>query len=204
MAEEKKAEKTNLPPAGEARREELKQRSDALEEQGEREFAGVEKINPHALEIDNEIAGHYNELQVSRAQEGWRYRWMYAGGNGQSVMRAKVDGWKIVQGEDPEARELIAVDTTRKLGDVVLMKIPEEKWERLQARDVRMRAVQQGSVTQEIVEMGKKYEGRIQVRANLNPREMQRLAMKSAAAKIAGNKFDQMLRRGTVPGMEIE
>jgi hypothetical protein len=202
--EEQKKVGEGLPAAGDGRREELKKRTDSLAEEAEKRGEDGGRIEPKALKIDNEIASQYNELQVSNAQTGWCYRWVYTGGAGQTVMRARVDGWKVVQGEDPEAKELIAVDTTRKLGDVVLMKIPDKEYEMLQARDRRIRAVQQGSVTQEIVEMGKKYGGRIQVQTNLDSKAMQRLAMRSAAAQVAGNKFAEMLRKGTVPGMELE
>jgi hypothetical protein len=104
----------------------------------------------------------------------------------------------------PEAKELRWVDTTRKLGDVVLMRVPEKKFQQLHARDRRIREHQQTSVVSQLEEMGERYRGRgVIVHTNPDSRMLDRMAQRAAAQQIAGKKFDQMLKTGTVPGAEL-
>src|SRR5260221_6425156 len=136
-----------LPPVGDARQEELKRRTDVLAEKLETSTPEAYAFDPKKLDIDNEIAYFVtrNELDVTGKQDGCRYRWVHFGQNGRSVTGAKLDGWEVVSGSDPESVELRAVDGTRRLGDVLLMRIDERRAIRLEQVDRYRRQLEQES-----------------------------------------------------------
>lgn len=124
---------TLLKPPGDEQREQLRERADALEEQREQltNAYEMERIDPKNLDPIREIQNLLSmDLQsVSQSQPGFRYCWEFTGFHGQGITQKKLLGWVVVQGEDPEARELMSgPDTLRRLGDCILMRIPEERY----------------------------------------------------------------------------
>lgn len=188
--------KTNLPPAGDARNEELKKRSDELEAKIEAASVDAGTIDLKKVQIENEIAQHiagpFNELEVSDAQEGKVYRWVYIGQQGRAVTQARFDKWEVVQGNDPEATELKHVDSTRRLADVILMRTSVENYDRLQYRDRLNRQRQQEGITQTVYDMGQK--------AGLIVKPYR---MDTPQAQQASQHIDRMIRQGTVPGLPV-
>ena len=198
----------DLPPPGDARREELKQRADALEERAEKQFGESGSIDPEKLEIDQDIASilapNLNILAVTDQQPGWRYKWVYTGQNGVFLSAAKLQGWIVVQGDSPEAEDLKWVDSTRKLADTILMKIPEAKYQLIIAKDRQARRLQQEGVLSEIEEMGAKTKGVIVHSGRTNPALLRQMQQRAQAQSIATQRFNQMLRQGSVPGSKFK
>lgn len=199
---------TGLPPAGNAREETLKKRLDALDEEGERK---AEQLDHHKLdsgvlvpdrELQHEIQDH-DALDVSHKQPGYVYCWVYTGIHGQMVWSKKYQKWEVVQGNDPEAKEYKHVDTTRRVGDTILMRIRMDLHAELQEREAEKRRKQQEGVTSELKEMGARHRDKFIVHADPETNPHMGSMKASAARQTAMKGVDQMLRRGNVPGMPV-
>lgn len=126
-------------PAGDARREAMRQVADDLAQAAEEQGVEGGAIRPDAFEIDNEIAGHFNELEVTNALPEYEYCWVNYNFGGRFIKEKQShrvrEGsglqpvWEVVHGEMPEAPELrgIGADTTRRLGDVLLMRARKDR-----------------------------------------------------------------------------
>lgn len=168
MNERKKVLKVGddtLPPPGDERREVLAERKDNLEEKAETlaNEQELHAIDPKVMEVDREIAHFYDPatrsvLNVSNAQPGWVYSWPNCvNQSGIQVTMKKYDGWIVVSGNDPEAREHKREDGLRRIADILLMKIPVERYEKLQRRDELKRQRHQAGVAAELESMGRRY-----------------------------------------------
>lgn len=147
IAELEEAAHADLPPPGYAREETQKERADKLQRQIE-ETANLiiqGAVDPSKMEIFDEIANQSAYLQVSNRQSGFEYGWISKNNYGNNhFQKAQLEGWVVVQGDDLEAVELKGTtrlqaggppDSTRQLGDVILMRIPEERYIALKARE---------------------------------------------------------------------
>lgn len=200
-----------LPPAGDAQRDELKARGDALAEQAETLGVVGGAINPKAFAIDREIAGHVNELDVSNASPEYAYAWVWTGQQGIKVKEKLArrvregDGlvvcWEVVNGDMPEASELKTVDGTRRLGDVMLLRCRKERKEQLDAQDEIQRARREASINEPLEELARKYPRLVKVHTDLNDPTLQAGLRRGAARGFAAQQFDTAIRGGTVPGM---
>lgn len=197
---------TKLPPAGHERKEELKKRTDQLQETIETKMPEMESLPSSALEPDRELQYAMQEFsmhEVSDKQPGWVYAWVYTGQHGTEITMKKTYGWLAVQGEDKEAKELEHVDTTRRLGDCILMKIPEERHKKLLAYEDYVRKLRSSAGDQELEDAAAKLGLRVTVN---EPRIIQRFGGGSPAQMTVmqpGGPVDRMLKTGTVPGMEV-
>lgn len=196
-----------LPPAGDERREELKRRTADLEEQRE-ELAegGVEahSVDPSAFKIDNEIASALPTIErISNAQKGFEYGWVCFRQNGLMVERAKIDGWVVVSGSDLESREHLQPDGTRRVGDVLLMRISKDKAIMIRRRHRELRIRQREGVVAPLHELAAKNSRYVIIHSDPNDPLIQRLAKQQLAKGIASKRFDAALRGGTVPGAEL-
>jgi hypothetical protein len=111
-------------------------------------------------------------------------------------------GWVPVQGKDVEAVDRTWTDSTRKLGDTILMWIPEEKYRELAMRDFQKRMLQQKSITTELEEMGERVGVRVS-RGFRSQAMLDRLQEQSWARQMAEAKFKKMIEQGRIPGMEV-
>jgi hypothetical protein len=207
----------NLPPAGYERDEELKKRIDYLEAMIERLVADrdIHTIDPAAMKVDREIRYEldkltkHNELAVSDAQPGRVYKWIYYGLNGRMITKMKYFGYEVVSGDDLECRHLREVDGTRRLGDTLLMWIPEERFAILERANDERRIKQQQGIEARLRELGEKYRDKgLIVRTNLEDMHLGKgektvmdVVKQKAASRAGMRKVDRMLREGSVPGM---
>lgn len=203
-------------PAGDERREAEAQVADELAEQIDAMPEGA-KIDPRAFKVENELAQHFNILDVSNGDLMLKYRWVYSGQHGLQIKMALADGWQVVQGDDPEAIELkgIGADTTRRLGDVILMKIPRDKYVMIQRREARKREAQEQAVSSRFEEIIAPYRRRgYGATAIVNgvdvmtgaPIDSKRLDFmhNRAMARAAGDKMlDAAIRDGSMPGVPV-
>lgn len=211
-------------PAGDARREAMRQVADDLAEEAEARSAEGGAIDPRALRIENEIAQHFNELSVTGALPGYEYAWInftHQGGkmvNMKLAHRVVVDGdlvpvWEVVQGDMKEAlsQKGLMADTTRRLGDVLLMRAPRDRamaWRKMMT--ARQRALE-GAPEAALQELSDKYAHLgVKVHTGINfddPSSTLAKAMSSRAGyrsqlqAMAMQMVDAALRTGSVPGI---
>ena len=196
---------TDLPEPGDARREVLSERGDALEQRNEELGQDRGRIDPSKLRVENELAQHFNELEVSNQDPAYVYAWVQAGFYGRFIKAKLSRSWEVVQGDMQEAVELkgMGADTTRRLGDVILMRCRKDIYKRLMRQeDAHRRAVESG-VTSEIEEMGRKYEKYgliVHAGEGLSPTLLKRMQTSAVARQATGKKVDQLIREGRMPG----
>ena len=198
-----------LPPAGDARRDELKRRDDALAEEAETRSASAEHYaaDPKAFRVESEIAQRFTELEVSHQDPMFAYCWVNSGHFGRFIKMKSAQGWEVVQGDMPEAIELkgIGADTTRRLGDVILMRIQKDRKLLLDRQERAHRRAVESGVTSTLEEMGEKYRDKgVLVHTNMagtNPRLLDAMQKRAQAHGIAGRTTDQLLREGRMPGV---
>ena len=195
----------DLPEPGDARRDVLKERGDALEERAEVQSVDRGRIDPSKLRVENELAQHFNELEVSNQDLAYVYKWVQAGFYGRFIKAELSKRWEVVQGDAQEAIELkgMGADTTRRLGDVILMRCRKDIYKRLMRQeDAHRRAVESG-VTSEIEELGRKYEKYgliVHAGEGLSSTLLKRMQTSAAAKQVVGKQVDQLLRDGRMPG----
>ena len=189
----------------------MRQTADEQAEQAEQFDGGP--INPKALTVENELAQHFNLLDVSNQDSSFRYAWVYLGQHGLQIKMKLADGWEVVQGDMPEAVELkgMGADTTRKLGDVMLMRCRADRWLLLQRREKRKRDAHKeavGAQFEEILRPYKRYgataivDGRDVMTGEMVDAKRLDLMYKRSMAAAAGNQMvDRALRKGTMPGV---
>lgn len=198
-----------LPPAGDEQRDILRERADALAEAGETALPEIERARPDAFRVENELAQHFDALAVSNPDPMYVYAWVQCiSQHGYFVKSKAAQGWEVVQGDMPEAAELrgMGADTTRKLGDVVLMRCRRDVHKRLQRHEDRKRESMQAASTARLQELGMKLRGmgvKVGEFSEFDARTAD-LAMKRAQAQaIAQERFTDHIRQGTVPGARV-
>lgn len=216
-------EPVDLPPSGAARDDVLAERTDALEEAAEKRAAALDvgvadpKVFAPDRELQNLIRTH-NMLEISKPVTGFEYGWVYTGQHQYFVTQKKSLGWQVVQGDDPECRHaMIKEDTTRRIGDVILMRIPRALFQQLEADAARRRDRLDETIMTDVEAIAAKYPHLLKVRRDLDQvkvggRSLSELMEQRASAataanigarQVAGQKVDRMVREGTVPGMDV-
>jgi hypothetical protein len=203
----------DMPDAGWKRDEELAKRTDALEQVAEEtiEEREVYAFDPAKFKPDNEILQFMDELEVIDKQPGRAYLWCYEGQNSRFVTMAMRLGYVVVKGDDPECAGIRDARGYRKIGDVILLWIPQDRADELQKHRDYKRLVQQEGVEGALREMSEKYKGKGV--SMIDPRErkigsggslldaMGGRAKAQGARQAAMKGVDTHLRQGTVPGM---
>ena len=196
---------TDLPSAGDERRDVLAQRGDALEEKAETLSQDRGRIDPSKLRVENELAQHFNELDVSNQDPAYVYKWVQAGFYGRFIKAELSKHWEVVQGDMPEAIELkgMGADTTRRLGDVILMRCRKDIFKRLMRQEEAHRRAVESGVTSEVEELGRRYEKYgliVHTGEGLSPALLKRMQTSAAAKQVVGKQVDQLIRDGRMPG----
>jgi hypothetical protein len=214
------AKPTTGMPAGDARREQERENADALAERIETETPEGGAINPNVFRIENEIAQHFNELEVSHADPAYRYAWVCTKANGvmvtskQALRVRDASGymqpcWEIVKGDMAEARESRDETGLRRIGDVILMRCRRDRFALLQQAEAHKREMRKASVDSNLIAMGEEARRRghgviVRVDSNLADPKVRAYAQRAAAQGIARDKFDEMIRNGEIPGLQPE
>lgn len=196
---------TGLPPAGYERDEEMLRREDDLAEQAEVANAKIEggTGDISQIRIENELAQHFDELAVLGAVDGRAYAWVPTHTYGRFVQQKLYKGWQMVQGDMPEAAALKSTDTTRRLGDVVLMWISREKKEALDRREEWKKIQQEEGVTSHLQEMAERYGTSVVTPENINPEMMRRMQTRAEAKTKAGRMMERWMKQGRMPGVGV-
>ena len=82
----------------------------------------------------------------------FEYQWEYIGANGIYVWQSKSLGWQIVGGAEPENPGMRDASGRCVMGDVVLMRMPKERYERLQLARQALVREQRGDKTREQIQ----------------------------------------------------
>ena len=204
---------SELPPAGYARDEEMARRTDTLAEAAETQANQneVHAIDPRAFQPINEIQQaidpETNELTVSNPDPAYVYCWVNAGFHGLFVKLKLAQKFEVVQGEMAEAIEHrgIAADTTRRVGDTILMRIRKDHYRVLRKKQAEDADRRMGSVTSGLRDLGEKYRDKgVIVKTfedgTMDDRTMQRMANRAQAAQTGQRVMDKWIKNGTVPG----
>lgn len=206
---------TGLPPSGHARDEVLKQRLDTLQEEAEIKANELEigSIDEKALRPDREIQHmirKFDILTVTNAQKGYEYCWVYSGQHGHDIWAKKAQYWEVVQGNDPECKEhTVREDTTRRVGDVILMRIRADHYYALLKADRLKAERQQTGIESELFALGEQVKGAIKVyEVNKHPYMTDKAPVSIVlphrshpAYKTAVEALNKHLIKGTVPGI---
>lgn len=216
--------KHNLPPAGDAQRDELKRREDQLHARAEKEIPQGGAIRSDVLKEDREVLSEiydfngYNQLQVKGALPDYVYKWVkIATANSPTDMVAQeqvfavidADGnrvpcWEVVCGSMPEASDCKDATGVRRIVDVILMRCRKDRYEALMRYQAEQHARQVAGVNATALEMGERLRGRgITVsEIGTTPQDWVKTrqeGMRHLAMQGLGNQ----IREGTVPGLPV-
>lgn len=194
----------NLPPAGHARDEELRKRTDILEEKAETQAATLDMgtIDPDVLKAERELMNQMDSTMVTGANPAYHYTWVnFQSYHGWAVKsKLAFRGWEVVNDTcgSGEAIECRQADGTRKLGDVLLMRIKKERYAILAALEDEDRNKFSQSPTSTLSALADKYANRgLIVRVN-DTRDLKTMESRHRGALAAQEKFDTALREGSI------
>jgi hypothetical protein len=228
----KRGGEETLPPAGDARKEELKLRADELAEEAERvmnelETFGIDPSKLDSTKVEREVRQAVNddgEVFVENANPDYAYCWMFRDPQnrfgGRFVNALKVLGWEVVAGDNmKEAWRHRSVTGERWIADCLLMRCRREVYEQIKLKDRERRLRQQESITGQLKEKGARYGMRVHTELNDHLRSlagvreqeiMRPLHVPSTKAlrqewarKSAQEILDQKLRSGTLEGLDV-
>jgi len=221
---------SNLPPPGDERREVLRKRYDALQQEAAELAAELEqeKIPEKAFEPDHNVRSEAYankdgnipddaELKITNKQPGYKYAWIHRDrfgntGDVQTNMMLRL-GWEVVTGDMPEARERMAATGERHLIDCRLMRIRTEVDEENQQKNRIYRQWRETGVSQELLEQAAKHGNNIYdlenappavrqvMTARLSSRGVNSSVNQMAAKQLAMRALDRHIRAGTLPGL---
>lgn len=202
-------------PAGYKRDEALAQNADNLAQQAEQtgiEAGGSPDADVFRADRNREIRNAIMQggLEITNANDAYMYSWVCTALDGIQITRKKALGWAVVQGEDQECLEHRYVDGTRRVGDVLLMKLRKDIYLRNEQYFADVRRAQEFGVTSELHELGDKHADKgLRIIDNeaefaqITGQQLGGVMTSQTARQAAGNAVGQMVRDGMIPGMEI-
>lgn len=144
---------------------------------------------------------------ITGAVPGYVYTWQrYIAQNAQApvdiLLLLEIDGpdgreplWEVVKGKMPEARERMASDGTRRVGDVMLLRTTQDKYDALRRYEQMKVDRQLQSVEQPLHDFA------AATGLEIGPLSTNHPSMKRGFARqVANQQFDKMVRTGRVPG----
>ena len=211
----------SLPPAGQARREELARRTDTLVEAAETQTPDSGRIpqDHDALrpERNREIQNHLakSHLEIGTAHPYYMVKWVnYVNQQGSMIWTEKAKGWKVATVDEfPEARELSREDRTIRIGDVLLMFIRKDEHYLLEQKEHEKRLRQQYGVEAEIHDLAARNRRIFPdvhtpsingVPDNLMNEMERRSSRRQGIRKIAAQHLGNQMKKGTISGVPIK
>ena len=202
---------SELPPPGDARRDELQRRNEELEARLARLEEALEldnsdprgQVDISKLAIENEIASKIDMLRVDDALPEYHYYWAnFAAMHGLDVTSHQVQGYEVVCGDMIEAKRCRDELGRRKIGDTILMRIPLDKHLELLQLDRLKRQMREDGVMSTLESMGDRWGRRgIRFKPYLDEYQNQHVLKTAQAKQIARQRFNDLLRSGQVPGI---
>lgn len=206
-------DETTLPPPGDKRDEALKMRKDILDETAEKtaENQGAYKANPKAFEPVREAQYNMTKANdISNKNPEYEYLWVWMGQQGFMIRSLEVQGWEVVQGDDPAGKEFKTETSIRRFVDTILMKIKKTQLEKIKERNRMLTERMDEGVTGEMQRLNEKYK-KYGVSAKTNIAEIEAIHNRGnkvsipaeAIRQIAVGEIEKMLKEGRIPGWEI-
>lgn len=197
--------KPTLPPAGHKRDEELLKRQDQLDEKAETQAAKLDMgaIDPDVLKAERELLNSMDSTMVTDADPNYHYTWVnFQSYHGWAVKsKLAFRGWEVVNGSMPEASECRQVDGTRKLGDVLLMRIKIDRYNILKALEEEDRNKFNQTPTSNLSALADKYANKGLILRVNDTRDLKHMESRHRGAMAAQEKFETGLRDGTIQGV---
>jgi hypothetical protein len=129
----------------------------ALTGGGDREW--IRAVDPDQSERRGTHRGKFEALNVSNPRAGFIY--YYERRKPSDVLRRMNEGWEVVKGTDQEdwGAELPddigqELDGVKAYGDVILMRIPEDRYRKIEEQRKLLRMASRGGNTDEYLEKG--------------------------------------------------
>lgn len=212
----------NLPPAGDARRDTLARNADTLAEAADA-MPDVGKIPESAFEPDREIRADIDRgyMEIGVSHPIYKFKWVnYASLNGQKVWEAKSQKWEIAAPSHfanyPDsdidrdmAESMLKADNTIRVGDVLLMAMRIDLYERTRQAEEQKRLAQQYGLESDVYTLADKYPTAFKnvstdENPTLDPRTQQLIERRRGAAKASINAIGEKMKSpGGVPGIPL-
>jgi hypothetical protein len=200
-----------LPPPGDARRDALRAREDALAEAREAAADSMGVVDRAKLRIDPEVARHFNpvtnELEVSEADPLYVYKWEQSGFHGRFIRASVTQGWEVVQGDCREALEHMgtAGDTTRRVADTILMRCRIDRHALIERRRRERQQAHESASATALRDITERHSGLgisiYETDTGMPPHIQTRMMNQAHARQLAHQQMDERIRTGRVPGM---
>lgn len=216
---------SSLPPPGYTRDEILRMRTGELEKLADELSEHALSIDPRSLGIDREIQFALSNA-LTDLQNDHEYCLVCTRQDGKDVWDKKLEGWEVVCGDMPEAKNLKnvgAADSTRRIGDTILMRITKEKYIRVIAGQRLAARKRESLVSAGVIQAGEraaaKSDGKIRLIEDPTARKMPGGNLVDVMEARSGRRghpktmkdrafhqqaqqgVDQMLKEGRVPGL---
>ena len=214
-----------LPPPGYKRVDELKARTDNLEQKGEELAAVTERhtLDPKHFEPIREIRYQMDMLDVTNKDPNYEYKWVNStapssapGVQVRTALSTQVylnnhyqAVWEIVKGDMKEALGQRQADGTRKIGDTILLRAKKELHAALTLSQQQKQMNREQSITAELEQLSFQAQrmGLAVVHPDMSVTHPERMLRAERTARERPNptsdQVNQMLRDGTVPGAEF-
>jgi hypothetical protein len=97
-------------------------------------------MEPEVTVDEMDKYGHFDAFEITGKKAGFKYRFVNM--NERNLASKRRQGYEVVKDNDPEKIAMTdstplkagsSIDTTRRFNDVVLMRIPEDKFKKIQA-----------------------------------------------------------------------
>lgn len=210
-------------PAGPKRREAMARVQDELEEDIAAMPEGATAVKLKDIKIDGEIISNFNSGHVSNADPAFVYAWKrYVAPFGGTApvdydlaltIRTSSHGvlkcWEKVNGLMTEAIEHRAVDGTRKIGDVMLLRCRKDVYAAIQQWEADKREHRLKGPASTLQSLGDRTGIHVRVddvvmaQRGVDDPVMKHALKHAAANEIANRQLDTQIREGRVRGMEV-
>jgi len=168
-------------------------------------------IDPKKLGVNPDILrklGHGRGFKVTNPQPGYRYACGRYRPDTRDVEAKKALGYEVVMDDDPENKDIAErydpVTGTaigrRIIGDVILMRVPLERWKEIQRADQYIRWKNQVAVGLNVQEEASKVGAKLK---GLSQRDQRRFLNRKLARNLAREKLHDQVMAGIVPGLPV-
>lgn len=205
----------DLPPAGNAREEELKRRVDELQAKIDsltNADTGVDRqaFDAAKLDRDNEILQFIERgsFPVKNADEVYEYcgvqRDQFGKFGGIHVFKKKAQGWEMCRYDNPEQWGVRSPEGYCVIGDVVLMRVRKDIYLKLHRRGQQIADLRRSAADHELRQVGDKSRSKGIIATTdeeVDPKTLQRMSNKAEARRKANQITDQWIKEGRMPGV---
>jgi hypothetical protein len=203
-------------PAGYKKKEIKAKKIDEAQEAGEKMTQNLGKIPEKALQPEREIQYGIRKNFLDIRVPGCRVKWVnYVHQHGTAVWEARGQGWIIVTKDMvvPEDRDMCREDNTFKIGDVMAVCMPLQRYgELLAAQAMKTARVEQTEDVAELHDLRKKHPKAFKILDDLSNdpetlsvirKQLGDPVTKHGAKRVAARHLGEKMKQGMVPGIPL-